>query len=269
MSTYVATSRDYGKVLERLVDAALVNPLFVNGLVVICLSVMLTVGDAFETGHLSLAHQSLLWLTFSALLVSQLSYSHRMLLSRLSGSFLNRGIAVAAAIAVTSLLMTVELHWLKYTPLLPKEPDPFPEFFVFIAKPVVAISALVLLSQLIPIQQQIKALQQQTLAELKQSAGSYELRHIVATISVQHVQAHDHYLELSGESQQFFVRGRMKDAIAELADADGIQVHRSHWVARQNIQQVQRHGRDLKLVLADSTVVPVARSRAHLLEGLE
>lgn len=245
----------------------MVNPIVVNGLVVACLTLLFTVSDAFETGELALVHQITLWLTFSLLLVVQLCAIHRALLARLSAKFLYRVMAIGLAIAATVLLMTVELHLLKYTPLLPKQPDPFFEFLLFIAKPVIAASALVLLSQLIPIQQQIKAYQLQALKALKQSS-SEELRNIIEEFSVQHVHAHDHYLELSCNEQKFFVRGRMKDAIAELVDSNGLQVHRSHWVASHAIHRVVRGGRDIKLVLADNTEVPVARSRVHLLDEL-
>ena len=268
MSTYVAASRASSKSLENLFDAALVNPIAVNGLVVVCLTLLFTVSDAFETGHLSLAHQVSLWLTFSLLLVIQLCYLHRIFLARLSATFLLRVLAIGLSIAVTILLMTVELHLLKYTPLLPKQPDPFFEFLFFISKPVLAASALVLMSQLIPIQQQIKAYQLQALQALKQSSNPQELDNLIANFPVQHVQAHDHYLEISCDEQRFFVRGRMQDALAQLINCDGLQVHRSHWVARQNIRRIQRQGRDIKLLLLDNTVIPVARSRAHLLDEL-
>lgn len=269
MSTYVAASQKTAKSVEETCNAILVNPIAVNGLVVICLTVLLTVSDAFETGHLAISHQITLWLIFSILLVGQLYGLNRGLLAKFSSTFLRRVVAIGVTIALTVLLMTVELHLFKYTPLLPKQPDPFIEFLIFIAKPVVAASALVLLSQLIPIQQQIKAYQIQALQAIQQATEPKGLDTILETYSVQHVQVHDHYLEISCTDGHFFVRGRMKDALAKLADSDGIQVHRSHWVAKQNIKQIRREGRDLKLVLKNSSVVPVARSRIHLLKEVE
>jgi len=265
MSYYVADSRNWTKVLEGWVNEAVVNPLVVNGLVAACLTLLFTVSDAFETGHLAMSHQITLWLTFSALLVSQLYFLHKALLAKLSSSFLFRVLAIGLAVAATVLLMTIELHLFKYTPLLLKQPDPFLEFLAFIAKPVVAASALVLMSQLIPIQQQINAHQKKALQALKQSSNPEELSSIAKAFTVQHVHAHDHYLEVSCVERRFFLRGRMKDAIEVLVEADGLQIHRSHWVARQAIQRTVRAGRDIKLVLADGTEVPVARSRTHLL----
>ncbi|MEQ8406753.1 MAG: LytTR family DNA-binding domain-containing protein [Gammaproteobacteria bacterium] len=265
MSTFVAAGQQYVNFLEQRINTILVSPAAVNGLVVICLTILLTVSDAFETGHLAVGHQITLWLVFSALLVSQLYGLSRILLVKYSDTFLRRVGAIGLTIALTVVLMTVELHLLKYTPLLPKQPDPFLEFLIFIAKPVIAVSALVLLSQLIPIQQQIKAYQLQALQTIRQSSAPQELDSILNMNCIQHVHAHDHYLEIGCTDQHFFVRGRMKDALAKLSDMKGIQVHRSHWVSRTNIAQVRREGRDLKLVLGDGSIVPVARSRAHLL----
>jgi len=265
VSTNVATSQKYAKSLEETINTILVNPVAVNGLVVICLTILFTISDAFETGHLTISHQVTMWLTFSIMLVGQLYGLSRWLLARFSNSFLRRVLAIGLTIALTVLLMTVELHLLKYTPLLPKQPDPFFEFLVFIARPVVAASALVLLSQLIPIQQQIKAYQLQALHAIREATDPKELDNILETYTVLHVQAHDHYLEIDCKDRHFFVRGRMKDVLAKLNSSQGIQVHRSHWVAKSNIKHIRRQGRDLKLVLNNASVIPVARSRIHLL----
>jgi hypothetical protein len=228
VSTYVAASQKYANSLEETINTILVNTIAVNGLVVICLTILLTISDAFETSHLAISHQITLWLTFSILLVGQLYGLNRGLLAKLSDTFLRRVVATGFTIALTVLLMAVELHLLKYTPLLPKQPDPFFEFLIFIARPVVAASALVLLSQLIPIQQQIKAYQLQALHAIQQATDPKELDNILETYAVQHVQVHDHYLEIDCTDRHFFVRGRMKDVLAKLNNFEGIQVHRSH-----------------------------------------
>ena len=50
------------------------------------------------------------------------------------------------------------------------------------------------------------------------------------------------------------------DAVRELAGADGLQVHRSWWVARQGIQDEKRIDGRSFLVLPSGTEVPVSRS---------
>ena len=56
------------------------------------------------------------------------------------------------------------------------------------------------------------------------------------------------------------IKYRTSDAVRELARADGLQVHRSWWVAKAGIQDEKRlDGRSL-LVLPSGTEVPVSRS---------
>jgi DNA-binding LytR/AlgR family response regulator len=62
---------------------------------------------------------------------------------------------------------------------------------------------------------------------------------------------------------------RMRDAVAELRGVDGIQVHRSWWVARKSIRAVEGTSRALRLELANGLVVPVARDRRDLLANLD
>jgi len=78
---------------------------------------------------------------------------------------------------------------------------------------------------------------------------------------VLHVHAQDHYLQVTTPSQRAIVRHRMRDALERLGQSDGLQVHRSWWVARGAVAQVARQGRDDVLVLGDGTRVPVARNR--------
>jgi DNA-binding LytR/AlgR family response regulator len=53
---------------------------------------------------------------------------------------------------------------------------------------------------------------------------------------------------------------RLQDAVAALQAADGLQVHRSHWVATNAVAQHRRvQGRDF-LVLKSGDEIPVSRS---------
>jgi len=46
----------------------------------------------------------------------------------------------------------------------------------------------------------------------------------------------DHYLRIHTSAGQDLILFRLKDALSELAGADGMQVHRSYWVARPRLQ---------------------------------
>ncbi|MEM7441513.1 MAG: LytTR family DNA-binding domain-containing protein [Pseudomonadota bacterium] len=71
----------------------------------------------------------------------------------------------------------------------------------------------------------------------------------------------DHYVELFSETGKHLLHMRFTDAVAELPDNLGGQVHRSHWVAWDQIAGANRDGQKRWFVLKDGTQVPIARSR--------
>ena len=52
----------------------------------------------------------------------------------------------------------------------------------------------------------------------------------------------------------------MKDAIAELAGVEGMQVHRSWWVAKAAVVQAVSEGRNISLRLSNGLDAPVSRA---------
>ncbi|WP_168173677.1 LytTR family DNA-binding domain-containing protein [Thalassospira sp. TSL5-1] len=73
--------------------------------------------------------------------------------------------------------------------------------------------------------------------------------------------ASDHYVEVYTRLGHTLVLLRFSDALKELGAADGVQIHRSHWVARSAIHRLVSKGRNLFVELDDGTVLPVSRSR--------
>jgi len=73
------------------------------------------------------------------------------------------------------------------------------------------------------------------------------------------IEAQDHYLKVVTQRGTTLILMRLSDAMAELS-GQGLQVHRSHWVAVPAVTRHRREGaRDL-LVMADGAQVPVSRS---------
>jgi DNA-binding LytR/AlgR family response regulator len=70
----------------------------------------------------------------------------------------------------------------------------------------------------------------------------------------------DHYLRIHTTAGSDLILFRLKDALAELGPADGLQVHRSYWVARDAIEAIERQGRKTILVLKNGQHVPVSAS---------
>jgi DNA-binding LytR/AlgR family response regulator len=56
-------------------------------------------------------------------------------------------------------------------------------------------------------------------------------------------------------------------AIAHMDDVEGLQVHRSWWVARHAVQCSIRDGRNLRLRLTTGLETPVARSKVGMLRS--
>jgi len=77
----------------------------------------------------------------------------------------------------------------------------------------------------------------------------------------------DHYVEIVTARGRDLILMRLSDAIAETEGVDGLQVHRSHWVARDAVRAVRRQGDGAVLTLSDGREVPVARTRLHLLRA--
>lgn len=83
-----------------------------------------------------------------------------------------------------------------------------------------------------------------------------------------HVTARDHYVVVRTDRGTAEILLRFGDALAELDAADGLRVHRSHWVARRAVGGVERHGDRVVLRLSDGSGVPVSRRSRGALAAL-
>ncbi|MBL4616644.1 MAG: LytTR family transcriptional regulator DNA-binding domain-containing protein [Robiginitomaculum sp.] len=76
------------------------------------------------------------------------------------------------------------------------------------------------------------------------------------------ISSEDHYLRIQTARGSDLILMRLGDAMAELDGYDGMQVHRSWWVARQGIEKIEREQNRIFLILRDGTKVPVSRTFA-------
>lgn len=79
--------------------------------------------------------------------------------------------------------------------------------------------------------------------------------------------AEGHYIRAWTDVGSDLVLFRLKDAISELRSLEGMQVHRSWWVARAAIRGSQRKDGRLWLVLDDDIRVPVSRPNVKKLKA--
>ena len=74
------------------------------------------------------------------------------------------------------------------------------------------------------------------------------------------LQMEDHYVRAHTAKGSDLILTPLKDAIAELGDTDGLQVHRSWWVARRAVAVPVAKGRSYALKLTNGLDVPVSRA---------
>jgi hypothetical protein len=79
------------------------------------------------------------------------------------------------------------------------------------------------------------------------------------------VEAEDHYLRLHTSKGQDLILMRLGDAVSELEGIEGAQTHRSWWVAKDAVTEVERGDGRATLTLKDGTVAPVSRGFAKTL----
>lgn len=78
--------------------------------------------------------------------------------------------------------------------------------------------------------------------------------------SVLWVEAQEHYVRITTDEESRMVLARFSDIVRELEHQDGMQVHRSHWVAREAIVKQEKAGQGVTLSLKTGDSVPVSRS---------
>jgi hypothetical protein len=88
------------------------------------------------------------------------------------------------------------------------------------------------------------------------------------TADIWAVSAEDHYLRIHTSKGQELILLRLSDAMAELEGIEGIQTHRSWWVAKAAISDVKRGDGTATIILPDHTETPVSRTRLKAVRDL-
>lgn len=57
---------------------------------------------------------------------------------------------------------------------------------------------------------------------------------------IQAIQSEDHYCRIKTKDKEYFLRGRISDAIEQMPTALGMLIHRSHWIAYSNFKSFKR-----------------------------
>lgn len=81
------------------------------------------------------------------------------------------------------------------------------------------------------------------------------------------LQMEDHYVRVHAPEGSVLVLIPLRQAIAELDGVEGLQVHRSWWVARRAVAGVVADSRNLRLRLTNGVEAPVARANVARLRA--
>ncbi|MFK8032582.1 MAG: LytTR family DNA-binding domain-containing protein [Hyphomicrobiales bacterium] len=73
------------------------------------------------------------------------------------------------------------------------------------------------------------------------------------------VSAEDHYVSVTTTNGTELVLMRLSDALKEVGDTPGLQIHRSHWVALDQIKKVTRIDDRGEVTLSDGATRPISR----------
>ncbi|WP_282610551.1 LytTR family DNA-binding domain-containing protein [Pelagibius sp. Alg239-R121] len=81
------------------------------------------------------------------------------------------------------------------------------------------------------------------------------------------LEAQEHYVKVYTDKTEELVLYRFADAVRDVEDLSGLQVHRSFWVACEAVVSAKREGRKIKLVLHDGLEVPVSKTHRPAAEA--
>jgi hypothetical protein len=82
------------------------------------------------------------------------------------------------------------------------------------------------------------------------------------------IKAEQHYIRIYTQEGDEMVLYRFSDAIKSLEGHDGLQVHRSYWVAAEAIEKIEPSGKSYEITLKNGIKVPVSRSNKKQVDAL-
>jgi hypothetical protein len=202
----------------------------------------------FGTGALPLPTRTLLWAALISLNAAKWWAWYRILGPRMPDSgWADFGLAAGGALVLNATL-PLEIGWVYRAVGIGFSPD-WLGFWLMAVLISVAISAVV-----------IAVAWRRPVSVVPSGPGPARGLALKADLSRLHaITAEDHYLRLHmAGGDKPLVLYRFGDAIADLEELDGLQVHRGAWVAGIGVAGAEREGRRWWLKLPDGTRLPVS-----------
>nr|WP_239029977.1 LytTR family DNA-binding domain-containing protein [Nereida sp. MMG025] len=73
------------------------------------------------------------------------------------------------------------------------------------------------------------------------------------------ISSEDHYIRICTTKGEEMILLRLSDAVREVGDTAGLQVHRSHWIATDHVRMVHKLKDRAEITLSNDRVIPVSR----------
>lgn len=83
------------------------------------------------------------------------------------------------------------------------------------------------------------------------------------------LKAEQHYVRVYGDKAEDLILYRFSDALRDVAGHDGLQVHRSYWVAKAAIEKIEVASKSYEITLKNGLKVPVSRNYKRQLDDLD
>ncbi|MFB8343690.1 LytTR family DNA-binding domain-containing protein [Brucella cytisi] len=72
--------------------------------------------------------------------------------------------------------------------------------------------------------------------------------------------AEDHYTRVVTSRGQELILLRFSDAVKEVGETSGLQIHRSHWIADRHVAELRKMNGGLGLLTSDGSLLPISRA---------
>ena len=82
------------------------------------------------------------------------------------------------------------------------------------------------------------------------------------------LEAQDHYIKVTTTKGSELILQRLGDAQKELENYPGLRVHRSWWVASEQIETVERQNGKMQLAMKNDSIIPVSRNYMKMVKAL-
>ena len=228
-----------------------------SALIIIALAFAFSVFGVYETDEIPFLYRFPMWVFSLGIGASAAIFIVPQVFERAPMSAWSPWIQIpiaAALISVAVFVVSLGIEMMDGTPM-PLSVWPLRYFYIFVISLLITIGAY-LLNRADDAAELTATLSERDPAEvfLDRLPVKYRSAQLFA------VSSEDHYLRIHTNLGEELILMRLADALRELVNADGLQVHRSWWVAHDGVADVDRENGRPVLILKSGGRAPVSRT---------